>query len=453
MGNVPLKDCDCLCDPTRFVTNAVNGMVATMARLPEVMCDLGMITKEQLAAMSQPQGGDGQAAESAGGQTNGEGQAATGNDVAAESAGGDINDVMTSLMGQMNYLGIHPLVGEILDETFSALDTCGYNYMNGRYPLDCKEYPNRIYYGSETLPLDIDVNWKYAKEIPQMIGDFTWTGWDYIGEAGAGVPKYGNASGFFSPYPIYLAYVGDFDITGYRRPMSYYREIVWGFRKKPYVAVQLPEHYHEEMHGTPWACSNAVESWTWPGFEGKPIKVEVYSDAEEVELLVNGASAGRLPVGEENRYKAIFDTVYEAGTVEAVAYAGGQEISRFAIETAQEERKLQVEVDRDVLRADGQDAAYLMIAVVDGKGNMHTEFDSKVRVEVEGAGVLQGFGSADPASTENFFDEERTPYYGRLLAVVRAGGKEGEIRVRVQAQGCETVEKVIKVNNPVSGEV
>lgn len=86
MGNVPLKDCDCLCDPTRFVTNAVNGMVATMARLPEVMCDLGMITKEQLAAMSQPQGGEGQAAESAGGQTNGEGQAATGNDVAAESA-------------------------------------------------------------------------------------------------------------------------------------------------------------------------------------------------------------------------------------------------------------------------------------------------------------------------------------------------------------------------------
>ena len=410
-------------DSTRFVTNAVNGMVATMANLMEVMCDLGMITKEQLEHMSQPQ-----------------------SDEKSDAGSGDINDVMTNLMGQMNFIGTHPMVGEILDETFSALDLSGYNYMSGRYPIDCKEYPNRIYYGSETLPPDIDINWKYVKEIPQLLGDFTWTGWDYIGEAGAGVPKYGNASGFFSPYPIYLAYVGDFDITGFRRPMSYYREIVWGLRKKPYIAVQLPEHYSEEMHGTPWTCSNAVESWTWPGFEGKQIKVEVYSDADEVELFINGKSVGRMPAGEENRYKAIFDTVYEAGTVEAVAYKDGQETGRYAVCTAGSERKLQIITDQKTLCADGQDAAYLMIAVTDEKGTVHTEFEDKIHIEVEGTGVLQGFGSADPESTENFFDKERTPYYGRLLAVVRAGQQPGEIKVRVQAGGCKVAEKTIVVS-------
>lgn len=412
-------------DPTRYVTNAVNGMVATMADLMTVMSDLGMITKEQAEAMNHPKNDE-----------------AVGN---AADASQDINDVMTNLMGQMNYLSIHPMVGEVLDETFSALDTCGYNYMSGRYPLDAKAYPNRIYYGAETLPPDIDINWKYAKEIPQMIGDFTWTGWDYIGEAGAGVPKYGSASGFFSPYPIYLAYVGDFDIIGHRRPMSYYREIVWGFRKKPYIAVQLPEHYQEEMHGTPWACSNAIESWTWTGFEGQPIKAEVYSDADEVELLINGNSQGRQPAGEKHRYKAVFDTVYHAGCIEAIAYTKGRETGRYEISTAGSKKILNVAVDSSVLHADGQDAAYLMIEVADEKGNVQTQFDGKVSIEVEGAGTLLGFGSADPKSTENFFDLERTPYYGRLLAVVRAGVQTGEARIRLWAEDCQETELKIEV--------
>lgn len=404
-------------DPTRYVTNAVNAMVATMANLETVMRDLGMLKAEEKNTVNQAQMQE---------------------SMEEPADVGDINDVMTNLMGQMNYLSIHPMVAEVLDETFSTLDICGYNYMSGRYPLDNKQYPNRIYYGSETLPQDIDVNWKYAKEIPQMLGDFTWTGWDYIGEAGAGVPKYGDVSGFFSPYPNYLAYVGDFDITGYRRPMSYYREIVWGFRKKPYIAVQPPEHYHEKMHGTPWACSNAIESWTWNGYENQPIKVEVYSDAEEVELLINKKSQGRSPVGEAHRYKAVFDTVYHAGCVEAIAYANGQELERYAVLTANTETVLAVDVDKTALRANGQDVAYLMLKVTDGNGNVQTQYKEKISIEVKGAGVLQGFGSADPQSTENFFDQARTPYHGRLLAVIRAGVNPGIIKVYLHAEGLQS---------------
>lgn len=408
-------------DPTRYVTNAVNGMVATMANIFQVMCDLGMITEKQIQEMSEPQTQD-------------------------ENSLGDggINDVMTNLMGQMNVLGVHPLVAEVLDETFSALDICGYNYMSGRYPKDQVEYPNRIYYGSETLAPDIDINWKYAKEIPQMLGDYTWTGWDYIGEAGVGVPKYGNQSGFFSPYPVYLGHVGDIDITGFRRPMSYYREIVWGLRKAPYITVQLPQHYGQKMNKTPWIDSDNLESWTWPGFEGKPVKVEVYSDADEVELFLNGESFGRMPVGEENRFKAIFDVIYQPGKLEAVSYRDGAETGRFAIRTAGNQLRLHVDVDRKTIQADGQDAAYLMISLTDEEGVVNTAVDRKVTVEVSGAGSLQGFGSADPKSTEDFFDTVRTTYNGRVLAVIRAGKEKGIVNVIVRAEGCQT--KTIDIN-------
>jgi beta-galactosidase len=400
-------------DPTRYTTNAVNGLVATMSNIMPVMFDLGLITQEQLTAMTTPQ--------PEGEQT---------------SDGGDINDVMTSLMGQMNYLGTHPSVGEVLDETFSGMDICGYNYMSGRYPLDQKEYPNRITYGSETLPPDIDINWKYAKEIPQMLGDYTWTGWDYIGESGVGVPGYGELSGFFSPYPVYLAHVGDIDIIGFRRPMSYYREIVWGMRKSPYIAAQLPQHYCEKMNCTPWINSDCIESWSWPGFEGKSIKVEVYSDSEEVGLFLNGTSIGKMPTGEENRFKAIFDMVYQPGTLEAIGYTGGMETGRFAIQTAGDKIQLSINADRQTIQVDGLDAAYLMISITDVHGVVNTAADRKVTVEVSGAGTLQGFGSADPKSEENFYDTERTTYNGRALAVIRSGSEKGSVKVTVSADGC-----------------
>ena len=384
-------------DPTRFVTNAVNGMVVTMADLEGVMQDLELIPK---------------------------------------TAGGGINDVMTNLMGQMNQIGRHPSVAEVLDETFSALDLSGYNYMYGRYEMDAENYPNRVYYGSETLPRDIDVNWDYAGRLPQMIGDFTWTGWDYIGEAGVGVPSYEGPGGFFSPYPVYLANVGDIDITGFRRPMSYYREIVFGLRKEPYLAIQTPGHFGQTLIATPWASSDAIESWTWPGYEGRPAVVEVYSRAKEVELFVNGKSLGRKPAGKAHRYKAFFETIYEPGELKAVNCEDEECTGEYKRRTAGKELVLQAEADRMELKAGGMDAVCVSIAISDAEGNVHTDYRGKVSIAAEGAGTLAGFGSADPWSTENFFDTERTPYNGRLLAVIRSGDEPGEITVNLKADGC-----------------
>lgn len=397
-------------DSTRYVTNAVNGMIAVLVDLPKVLVDLGMLTPEQLQAMSEPQEG--------------------------EPSGGDINDLMTALLGQMNHLSTHPLVEERLNESYGTLDLIGLNYMRGAYDKMAEKH-NRVFYGSETLPPDIDLNWKKVKEFSSCIGDYTWTAWDYIGEAGVGIVTYNDALVFKKPYPAYLAYCGDLDITGYRRPASYYREIVFGRRQTPYIAVQLPAHYGENAMCTPWVTPETVSSWTWSGYEGKGCKVEVYSDAPEVELFINEKSVGKLPAGEENRFRAVFDTIYEPGSIRAEAHYTDGRREEVSLKTAEDAVSLAVESDRKEIAAD--DLAYVTIELKDASGVLHTAADRKVKIHAEGVGHIQGFGSADPLSEENFFNYERTTYYGRALAVVRAGEAEGTIKLHAEAEGVEPV--------------
>lgn len=430
-------------DPTRYVTNAINSLVTLLDDIPTVMVDLGLISPKQLQVMA------------GGTQDDSHVTADTGNDMSAAAnaespaaddgtAGGGINDVMTSLLGQMNYLSTHPNVEKALNEAYGTLDLIGMNYMRDAYG-QMKDYPNRIFYGSETLPPDIDLNWKKVKEYPACIGDYTWTAWDYIGEAGVGIVTYDGNLVFSKGYPAYLAYCGDLDITGYRRPMSYLREIVFGLRKTPYVAVQLPEHYGQTPMCTPWSLPTSISTWTWNGFEGKPCKVEVYSDAPEVELFINGKSVGKLPAGEEHRFRAVFDTVYEPGEVKAIArYADGATES-FCLKTTEKECVLAMKVDNHEIGQD--DLAYVAIELTDKNGILQTSTDKKISLEIEGPGCIQGFGSADPWSEENFFDTKRTTYYGRALAVIRAGSENGTIRLSAKAEGLETASVEIKVTN------
>ncbi len=152
---------------------------------------------------------------------------------------------------------------------------------------------------------------------------------------------------FGGAYPWYIAYCGDIDIIGNRRPQSYYREIVFGLRKEPYITVHRPQYYGKEALTTQWSWSDSISSWTWKGFEGKPIKVEVYSDSEEVELVLNGKSLGKMETGEKNRFKAIFETTYEPGTLEAIAYTNGNETGRTELATAGEVADIKVDVEKN----------------------------------------------------------------------------------------------------------
>lgn len=392
-------------DTTRYVTNAINGMIGIMGDLPVVMKDMGMTVPER-------------------------------------TPGGGINDTMTALMGAMNYLSSHPKVEEGLKESYGTLDLIGLNYMRDVYD-QMKEYPNRVFYGAETLPPDIAQNWKKVKELSACIGDYTWTAWDYLGEAGIGIVTYDGRLRFAKSYPAYLAYCGDFDITGYRRPMSYLREIVFGLRKAPFIAVQLPEYYGKEPMCTPWSLPVTVSSWTWKGQEGKNCLVEVYSDAPEVELFVNGESVGRKSAGEAQEYRALFDTVYLPGEIKATAYYEDGTTEQYFLRTAADEVSLCLLSDRVKIGKD--DLAYVAVELRDSEGTLQTAADRKICLRVEGVGQVQAFGSADPMSEENFFDESRTTYYGRAIAVIRSGEDSGTIRLTAWADAMEEVSIEIEV--------
>ena len=169
-------------------------------------------------------------------------------------------------------------------------------------PLDREQFPHRVIVGSETFPSRIGTLWPMVRDHPNVIGDFTWTGWDYLGEVGIGSTPYAEdedaVASLEREFPFLTAWCGDLDITGWRRPVSFYREIVFGLRTEPYLAVRRPEHHgHTIALHSPWAWSDSVSSWTWPGFEGQPVTVEVYADADEVALLLDGTEVARAAVG------------------------------------------------------------------------------------------------------------------------------------------------------------
>ena len=237
-------------------------------------------------------------------------------DVIASLAGGievtptedtGINTMMAMMEQFLPIILQHEVIDERTAESYAYLDVAGYNYTESRYAMDHDLHPHRVIVGSENRPPSIAANWQLVREHPHVLGDFTWTGWDYLGEAGIGRAQYASEEigGFMGEYPWLTANCGDFDITGFRRPVSYWREIVWGLRAEPYVAVRPPAHHGEATSaGTGWSFTDAVASWSWPGFEDQPVTVEVYADADEVELLVNGTSVGREPAGVDHEYRA-----------------------------------------------------------------------------------------------------------------------------------------------------
>ncbi|SMD27277.1 glycoside hydrolase family 2 TIM barrel-domain containing protein [Kibdelosporangium aridum] len=353
-------------------------------------------------------------------------------DLKAQTTDGTgINTVMADWGEVLDRVGMSDPVTDRTAEVFATLDIAGMNYLDSRYEIDRKLFPNRVIVGSETFPTQIDRLWGLVKQHPHVIGDFTWTGWDYLGEAGVGRPQYaGEPGSFLGNYPWLTAWCGDIDITGVRRPASYYREIVFGLRSAPYIAVQNPETYGRQAMSSPWAWTDSLATWTWPGHEGKPLVVEVYSDADEVELLVNGNSLGRKPVGEHHRYRTEFETTFIPGTVTAVSYCDGRKTERSELATAIGDVRLSAAVDRSFIKADVDDLAFVDITLVDSHGVVFTGTDRRITVAVNGPGILQGLGSADPTNEETFTGHGHRTFNGRALAVIRPTGP-GEIHVTI----------------------
>ncbi len=380
------KTCHDLCeklralDPTRYTLASVNGVFSAGDLMGEILGDIVA-------------------------------------DLPSDQIEGDVNDFMTMQEAHMDKIVRHRALGERLDKAFASCDIAGYNYMEARYEDDVVNYPNRIIVGSETNPPAIAGNWALVKKHPQIIGDFLWTGWDYLGEAGLGVPAYEfGEGGFGAQFPCQLAYCGDMDITGFRRPLSYFHELIYGLRTDPCIAVQRPDKYGVPVIKTPWILSDSVSSWTYPGMEGKPVIVEVYAAGDEVELLLNGESLGRKPAGDEAGYYVLFDTVYQPGTLEAVSYAGGEVIGKSCLTTADGPCHLVAQAEQP---GSVEGLIYVNIATLAENGAVATHADELISVTADDNITILGFGSGSPKPLYHYTGTETKTHNGRALLVVK----------------------------------
>lgn len=395
-------------DPTRYVTSGINGIVAAKETFYELIQEL--MSDETVRQKPVEEESE---------------------DLNA------INGMQAVLVGELaDAIASHKKMSEIIDPFVDGLDIAGYNYLTGRHELEKER--DRIVLGMETFPADIFNLWQIVMRNPHVIGDFTWTGYDYLGEAGVGVYYYdGKRENFKPAYPDRAAYIGDIDLIGHRRPISYYREIIYGQRGAPYIAVQRLNKEGTPLR-TPWMWGDVISSWTWTGCEGKLATIEVYSPAEEVELFLNGQSLGKQPCGLSQKYITQYFVPYEAGTLEVVNYDNGQALESYSLETAAAVSQLLVTVDKTQLQANGQDLAYILIQLADEQGHISTLQEAAVTVTVEGVTQLVALGNANPSSEGNYFDQTCATYDGQALAILRAGTQEGSTIVKIEAEGLDT---------------
>lgn len=333
---------------------------------------------------------------------------------------------------------------EQLDPLFAALDLAGYNYeLAAQHAADHARLPQRVILAAESYQSEVFANWAIVQAQPYIVGDFVWSALDYLGEAGIGrvfppsEPAVKHWEG--SMWPWHGAACGDIDLIGWRKPISHYRAIVWDRGEKLYAAVVAPTPDGRPWNVTPWSLPPTLPSWTWPGHEGKPLSVEVYSRHDAVRLELNGRSLGEQPTDRAHEFRAQFTVPYAPGELVAVGLSGGREVERFPLRTAGRPAELRVTADRARLRPDAQDLVYLSIEALDANGTWVPTASAPVTVEVSGAATLLALGNADLTSMEPYTGPTRSLHQGRALAVLRSRDIGGEITVRVSAPELKTV--------------
>ena len=368
---------------------------------------------------------------------------------------------------------------------FSQLDITGYNYnLIPTYEQDHKDLPSRIMLTTESYPAKAFPLWKISQDNPYVIGDLTWTAMDYLGESGIGAWTYGTpqqakmaeqmmgtmagtamvdqmftgmANGvdmmaelskgnsdpnakammalFFHEYPWHAAACGDIDMTGYRKPQSYYRDIVWNGGDRVYATVRLPEPEGKKIIAIGWATYPTLPKWNWPGQEGKELQVEVYSGAERVQLFLNDKLIGEKPTSRDQEFKALFSVPYAPGTLKAVGLRGDRVVAESVLTTTSTPTRLQLKADRSVLLANGQDLSYVVVEAVDAQGQADLDANHDVQFSISGPGTIAAVGNGDGQDPDSYYGNHRKLYQGRVLVVIRTSTQAGTINLTAKASG------------------
>ncbi len=362
------------------------------------------------------------------------------------------------------------------DAAIAHVDISGYNYnLSQNGPEDHRRVPTRIMMTTESFPADAFEQWQLTQDHPYMLGEFVWTAMDYLGESGIGAWSYGDPKqvkqfsqmkGFLRTYmakmgadgknpmasfqngqppspispgfPWHSAYCGDLDLTGFRKPSSYYRDILWNGGDRVFATVRLPETEDKKIIAAAWAVYPTLPSWTWPQQEGKPLTVEVYSGAERVKLYLNDQLIGEKPTGRNEEFKAAFEVPYTAGTLKAEGLRDGRVVATSVLKTTGDPVRLMLTAERSELNADGEDLSFITVEAVDRQGQLQMSTNATVHFNISGAGTIAAVGSGDGRSLVSYTGDTIDLFNGRALVIVRASRMKGEIKLSADAIGLQS---------------
>lgn len=260
----------------------------------------------------------------------------------------------------------------------------------------CSAYDNcRVPWGSTH-----EATWKVIKKYDFLSGLFIWTGFDYLGEP---TPY---------PWPARSSYFGIVDLAGFPKD-AYYM-------------------YQSEWTNTP--VLHVFPHWNWK--EGQTIDVWAYTNAEEVELFLNGKSLGTKRKQGDDLH-LMWRVTFEPGTIKAIARTGGKEVLTKEIHTAGKPARILLEPDRTALKADGKDLSFVKVSILDDQGNLVPYAENLVKFEVTGTGKLRATDNGNPVSMESFLASERKAFHGLCLAVIQASDKAGKISLKAVSEGLQ----------------
>ena len=316
--------------------------------------------------------------------------------------------------------------------TADTADIIGYNYLEYRLEKDLIRFPNRVIINTETFPLCAYTTVKQLLANPRIAGDFVWTAWDYFGETALGHVEYWEKKGdFMLTHPYHIADCGDIDMLGNRKPQSYYREIAWGLRTDPYIAVRHPSVCHIPYYISGWGFYECQHSWCFEGFEGTNCEVYVFADCDELILEVNGKEAGRMQRQENGVYK--FTLPYEKGEVSAKAFVGKKLIGLSKIQTEGKAHHLALTKEKSYT---GGEIIYVDAEIQDENGNLCTQESRDVSYTVLGGRIL-GTISGNLTTDHLYPSSECKTEKGRGLVVIKKTEKNAKLTA--VAKGLEPV--------------
>lgn len=271
---------------------------------------------------------------------------------------------------------------------------------------------------------------------PHLLGEFVWTGFDYLGEPTPYNSDNTNLLNFRTDPSKQEELKKKLEELARIQPpsrSSYFGIVdLAGFPKDRYYLYQ--SHWRPEL-----SMAHILPHWNWPDRIGQVVPVHVYTSGTEAELFVNGKSWGRRSKREGQDFRLVWDSVvYQPGSVRVVAYKNGQKWAEDEVQTTGEARKIRLEADRNSLDAGSRELAFVTVRLTDEEGRTVPTACCPLKFEVEGAGELVATDNGDPISFTPFQSAEREAFNGLALAIVRARkGAAGEIRVRVSGEGLE----------------